>query len=221
MVTLVGGVHAAKTAPAVSALKARGIVVASDAFLISSLSLAEKELNASLDRVEAEYGPLNSVVLSFDEGETRALLRHSDTSDWINTVTEPLLAAFHVCQVIMPRLIKQRSGGSVVFILSDYVMQAENIPSAIAVAQSALFELAKSLAREFGSEAIRVNCVGVRRQLAERTERQCERLGAILEFLLSKRSAYVTGQFLRLSAMGVASGPSLTSSEPIRHHTSF
>jgi NAD(P)-dependent dehydrogenase (short-subunit alcohol dehydrogenase family) len=202
MVTIVGGIRAARTTALVSTLEARGIAVAADMFLISSIKAGElKQLTAELDRVDAEFGQLDSAVLSFDTAEMRTPLTHSDASDWMDTVTHPLLSAVQLCQAIIPHLIRKKPGGSLVFIFSEYAREADSVPDLAVVAQSALFGLAKSLAREFGSEGVRVNCVGVRRHPGEQTERQYELLGAVLDYLLSQRSAYVTGQFIQLSAM--------------------
>lgn len=140
-------------------------------------------------------------------------------ADWDLVVQTHVTGAFNVCQPALTHMVERRAG-AIVIMSSDYgVMGMRNFAN-YAAAKSALYSLAKSLAREFAPFGIRVNAVGpgpidtpaLRRDPSagawedfkrSREERvpmrrlgEAEEVAAVVDFLLSERAAYVTGQLL-------------------------
>jgi NAD(P)-dependent dehydrogenase (short-subunit alcohol dehydrogenase family) len=103
---------------------------------------------------------------------------------------------------------------------SDYAVKGMVRGAAYAAAKSAVFSLTKSLAMEFVSHGIRVNALGPgpidtpllragregaewERAAAARVEQvpmgrlgRPEEIAAVLDFLLSEKSSYITGQII-------------------------
>jgi 3-oxoacyl-[acyl-carrier protein] reductase len=126
---------------------------------------------------------------------------------------------FLCCKAVLPQMCERRAG-VIVNMSSDYAVKGMIRGAAYAAAKSAVFSLTKSLAMEFVSHGIRVNALGPgpidtpllragregaewETAAAERAARvpmgrlgRPEEIAAVLDFLLSKNSSYITGQII-------------------------
>lgn len=139
--------------------------------------------------------------------------------DWRLLLDTHVTGTFHVCQTVLRHMVDRRAG-AIVITSSDYAIVGMRYGANYAAAKTALYSLTKALALEFAPFGIRVNAIGpgpidtplirVRRTPAEWEEARRElenrlpmrRLGkpeevaSVVEFLLSHRSPYITGQLL-------------------------
>ena len=141
-------------------------------------------------------------------------------ADWSLLLDTHVTGTFNFCQVVLRHMVEHKAG-AIVITSSDYAVVG--MPNAVhyAAAKTALYSLTKSLAVEFAPHSIRVNAIGpgpIDTPLIRsgRTPKEWEealhrlqsrlpmkRLGdpaevaSVVEFLLSERSTYITGQLLQ------------------------
>jgi NAD(P)-dependent dehydrogenase (short-subunit alcohol dehydrogenase family) len=171
------------------------------------------------DRLLAQFGKIDC-LFSNAGLNARALVADMTLADWSLLLDTHLTGTFNFCQTLLPSMIKQKRG-AIVITSSDYAIVGMPYAANYAAAKTALYSLTKSLALEFAPYRIRVNAIGpgpidtpllrAGRTQAEWEERHrayesrlpMKRLGrpeevaAVVEFLLSDRAGYITGQLLQ------------------------
>jgi NAD(P)-dependent dehydrogenase (short-subunit alcohol dehydrogenase family) len=139
---------------------------------------------------------------------------------WSLLLDTHVTGTFNFCQTVLRHMVERRSG-AIVITSSDYAVVGMPGAANYAAAKTALYSLTKSLALEFAPYGVRVNAIGpgpidtpllrAGRTPAEWEERlrgyesrlPMKRLGqpaevaAVVDFLLSQRAAYITGQLLQ------------------------
>jgi NAD(P)-dependent dehydrogenase (short-subunit alcohol dehydrogenase family) len=140
--------------------------------------------------------------------------------DWRFVFETNVHGAFHVCRAVLPGMV-QRGRGAIVFTSSDYAVIGMRGQANYAAAKTALYALTKSLALEFAASGIRVNAVGPgpidtpqHHQGRTRAEWDAwlrgrldripmgrlgtpEEVASVVDFLLSDRAGYVSGQLVQ------------------------
>lgn len=176
----------------------------------------EKAVAASLDRAEAELGPINMAVANVGSGTGPAgyALTHDE---WKAGLDSNLFAGVLLASALLPRLAA-RKRGNLTFISSIVGVEAIGGPLPYVAAKAGLQAAAQTYARQMGPANVRVNVVAPgnvlfsggswERKLAERREffdayiaREVPlgRFGTPAEiadmviFLASERAAFVTG----------------------------
>jgi len=141
-------------------------------------------------------------------------------AEWNAVLETHVTGSFHLCQVALAHMVRQ-SRGAVVLTSSDYAVVGMRDQAHYAAAKTALYSLTKALALEFAPHGIRINAVGpgpidtpllrAGRTAAEWEERlrllharipmgrlgRPEEVASVVEFLLSDRAAYITGQLIQ------------------------
>jgi NAD(P)-dependent dehydrogenase (short-subunit alcohol dehydrogenase family) len=141
-------------------------------------------------------------------------------SEWQRVLETHLSGTFHICQAVLAHMVGRRAG-ALVLMASDYAVVGMRNGAAYAAAKTGVYSLAKALAREFAPHGIRVNAVGpgpidtpllrgerspdewdvARRARAARVPLgrlgQPQDVASVVDFLLSDRAAYVTGQLVQ------------------------
>ena len=139
--------------------------------------------------------------------------------DWDAVIATNAKGMFLCAQAVLPQMCERRSG-VIVNTSSDFAVMAVAGLATYAAAKTAVYSLTKSLALEFASYGIRVNALGPgpidtpflragrskeewQAHLSDAEQRNpMGRLGrpdevaAVLDFLLSERSSYITGQMI-------------------------
>lgn len=169
-------------------------------------------------RIEADIGPVLSAFFAagiFIRGVTGEI----PEEDWDRMMDIHVKGTFLCCQAVLPAMCAANKG-AIVTMSSDFAVMAVPGAAAYMAAKSAIYSLTKSLAIEFAPHNVRVNALGpgpidtpilksgrtdaeyedARAALAESLPvgrlGQPEEVAAVLDFMLSDRSAYMTGQII-------------------------
>ena len=139
--------------------------------------------------------------------------------DWDQVIHTHIKGVFFCTQAILPQMCARRAG-AIVATGSDYSITGHVHGVGYSAAKAGIYSLIKSLALEFAAFNIRANCVGpgpietplIRKgksdedwakHKAARGERvpmgrmgQPEEVASVVDFLLSERASYITGQII-------------------------
>ena len=182
-----------------------------------AVDVADRESVESM--VAAVEGPIDAAF--FAAGiHIRGTAETVAEEDWDRMIGVHVKGTFLCCQATLRRMRDEGTGGAIVTMSSDYAVMAVPGGAAYCAAKAAIHSLTKSIAQEFAPDRIRINALGpgpidtpILR--SGRTEEEYElargrladnlpigRLGrpeevaAVVDFLLSERSSYITGQII-------------------------
>jgi NAD(P)-dependent dehydrogenase (short-subunit alcohol dehydrogenase family) len=141
-------------------------------------------------------------------------------AQWNLLLDTHVTGTFNFCQPVLRHMVERRSG-AIVITSSDFAVVGVPNAANYCAAKTALYSLTKALALEFAAYGIRVNAVGpgpidtpllragrtpgeyesARRAFESRLPikrlGQPEEVAAVVDFLLSGRAAYITGQLVQ------------------------
>jgi 3-oxoacyl-[acyl-carrier protein] reductase len=181
----------------------RGLVVMGD---VSD----EEQVNAMVERAEADLGPLGVVVNN--AGITRDnVVMMMDPADFDSVIATHLRGTFLVSKAAARKMFRRRSG--CIINLSSVVGRRGNAGQAnYAAAKAGIIGLTKSLAKELGARGVRVNAIApgyidtpMTQALPEETRKlivdatplksigSTEDVANAVVFLASPRARFVTG----------------------------
>ncbi|MGB8852056.1 MAG: SDR family oxidoreductase [Pirellulales bacterium] len=162
------------------------------------------------------HRPLVGLVNNAAYVPPRQRLVDADLADWRRAFDVNVLSVAGLCREAFLRMAKSRggSGGSIVNVSSQVAAFGAADLAGYSASKGAANALTLSLAREFGSEGVRVNAVspglivdedgsgGDARQRAQVTQVPLGRLGEpcdvgeLITWLISSKSAFVTGTII-------------------------
>ncbi|MGB0631564.1 MAG: SDR family NAD(P)-dependent oxidoreductase [Alphaproteobacteria bacterium] len=169
-------------------------------------------------QIEKEIGPVNKAF--FAAGiYIRGVVGEIPEDDWDRMIDIHVKGTFLCCQAVLPDMVAANRG-AIVNMSSDFAVMAVPAAAAYMAAKSAIYSLTKTIALEFAPHNIRVNALGpgpidtpilqsgrtaqeyadARVMLADKLPvgrlGQPEEVASVLDFLLSDRSSYMTGQIV-------------------------
>jgi 3-oxoacyl-[acyl-carrier protein] reductase len=168
-------------------------------------------VTAFVRRVEDELGPPTAIVTSAGITRDKSLVTMAD-DDWAAVLRTNVDGTFHACRAALFGMVKRRQGAIVT--LSSTVGRDGNIGQAnYAASKAAITGLTKSIAKEYARYGIRANTVAPgfidTEMIGAMTEKAlatvlpriplgrtgtAEEVADLIEFLLSDRATYITGQ---------------------------
>jgi 3-oxoacyl-[acyl-carrier protein] reductase len=171
------------------------------------------QVTAAVSAAEAVLGPIDILVNNAGLARDNILLRLSD-EDWDAVLDANLKGAFHTTRAVIKGMMKRRSG-RIINITSIVGLIGNKGQANYAASKAGLIGFTKSVAKEYASRNILVNCVApgfietdmtaslpdeARATLLEdialgRLGRPEDVAGTVL-FLASDLAAYITGQVL-------------------------
>jgi 3-oxoacyl-[acyl-carrier protein] reductase len=175
------------------------------------------QVDAAIKQIATEKGRLDVLVNNAGIAIDGLLLR-TKKDDWQHTLDVNLTGAFHCCKAAARHLLKSDHGRIVN--LSSVVGEQGNAGQvSYAASKAGLIGLTKTLAREFASRGITVNCVTpgfietdmtaahVQGETREALLKQiplgrigkAEDVAEAVRFLVSEAASYVTGQVVRVN----------------------
>jgi 3-oxoacyl-[acyl-carrier protein] reductase len=181
-------------------------------FDVSDAAACQRAVEEIVEKLGALHVLVNNAGISID-----GLILRYKPEDLQKTLAVDLQSAFFLCKAAAKPMLKQK-GGAIVNLTSVVGEQGNAGQTAYSMAKSGLIGLTKSLARELGSRAIRVNAVSPGYIETDMTKALPEaaktamigaaplgRAGTALDvaeavaFLASERASFVTGEVLRVN----------------------
>jgi len=178
----------------------------------------QAQVIAWIAQVIEKYGQIDC-LFSNAGVNARAKVANMTLAQWSLLIDTHVTGTFNFCQAVLRHMVP-RQAGAIVITSSDFAIIGVANAANYCAAKTALYSLTKSLALEFAPH-IRVNAIGpgpIDTPLlrAHRTQEEFEtarrtfearlpikRLGqpeevaAVVDFLLSERAAFITGQLIQ------------------------
>ena len=176
------------------------------------------EIAAMMAQAAQEVGPIHAIFCNAGVSIKQPVDTMSE-ADWDLMIRTHVKGVFLCTRAVLPQMCERREG-VIVTTGSDYSVRGKADGAAYAAAKTAIYSLTKSLALEFAPFGIRCNSVGpgpieTPMLLAGRSEEewapirtaraaqvpmgrlgQPEEVASVVDFLLSDRSSYITGQII-------------------------
>jgi len=167
-----------------------------------------KDIKKFIDKVNAEYGKIDTLINSAGHGPKGDILEISD-EEWFKGMEVYYLNVVRAARVITPIMQKQKNG-SIINISTFAVFEPEkNFPTS-GVFRSGLSAFTKIYSDKYAKDNIRMNNIlpgfidslSVKEDFLKRIPLQrygkVSEISAVVELLASEGGAYITGQNIRV-----------------------
>ena len=175
---------------------------------ITGSNLETADLQRLVDAAQARWGRIDAVVNSAGHGPKGELLEISD-ADWQRGMEFYLLNVVRIARLVTPQMQMQKRG-AIVNVSTYATFEPEAAFPTSGVFRSGLAAFAKLYADRYAVDGLRMNNVlpGFIDSLPEKQDRReripmgrygrSDEVAELIAFLASDRSAYITGQNIRI-----------------------
>lgn len=116
----------------------------------------QASVEGGVARAVERFGGLDVLVNAAGIGRF-ARFEEIDAAEWHRVVGVNLTGPFHTCKAALPHLLARK--GNIVNVASSAGMRGQAYSAPYAASKAALINLTRSLALEFASRGLRVNCI--------------------------------------------------------------
>jgi 3-oxoacyl-[acyl-carrier protein] reductase len=113
---------------------------------------------AAFERTRQRFGRIDHLVANMGTGAGKAGWDQPD-EEWARLFEANFFASTRLTRAVLPYLLSNPRGGSVLYIASIVALEATAAPLPYSAAKAALVNYAKNLARQLGPQNIRVNTI--------------------------------------------------------------
>jgi 3-oxoacyl-[acyl-carrier protein] reductase len=110
------------------------------------------------ERAVAHFGRIDHLVANLGTGSGESGWNPAE-AEWQRLFQQNFFASMRLTQSVLPYLITNVNGGSILFISSIAAIETGPAPLPYSAAKAALLNYSKNLARQFGAQKIRVNSI--------------------------------------------------------------
>ncbi len=183
-----------------------------DAIAVQCDVTVEEQLADALEKTVAAFGTVNSVFYNAPFYDHAHDALDIDPELWDTTMDVNLMGAISTARLTVPGMI-ERGGGSFVFNSSAAAKYADGIRLGYSVSKAGLDAVVRHIARKYGPQGIRANCVypfvmppevppdmvkGFTDLNCLKRSGTAEEIGNAVTFLLSDRASIITGEGIHL-----------------------
>ena len=175
---------------------------------VTGSNLQTSDLQRLVDGTLARWGRVDAVINSAGHGPKGELLDISD-ADWQRGMEFYLLNVVRITRLVTPQMQRQKSG-AIVNVSTYATFEPEAAFPTSGVFRAGLAAFAKLYADQYAADGLRMNNVlpGFIDSLPEKSDRRARipmgrygestEVAELIAFLASDRSAYITGQNIRI-----------------------
>ena len=128
------------------------------AIAVSSSLSSKESLEAMIDAGRAAFGPIDVLVCNAASNPHYGPMGTISDEQFRKTLDNNIVAQHWLITMVAPEM-RARKAGSIILVSSIGGLRGSPILGAYAITKAADIQMAKNLAREFGPDNVRINCI--------------------------------------------------------------
>lgn len=173
----------------------------------------QREIISTIKKIKKKYGPIDILINNAGKSQIKNFTKISK-ADLDLIIDINLKGTFFWCQEVIKDMVKKKNG-KIINIASIGGQWGGSEQIHYAISKAGIICLTKSLAKTFSKYGINVNCISpglIKTKMIKKVNFQknlkfipCNRIGrtidllSTIDFLIDKRSSYVTGQTINVN----------------------